>query len=509
MLLGLPCCSSMPVRDAQQTVALADSLRVNEGVTCDDSLALANAYTTLGHWCLIYPNAYARACYYYGRLLRDRNDQVSAMRAFIRGTHAPYLQRVVPVLWFNDYHILGRIYSNMGTMCYLIGEFELSYEMYEQSAKQFHKAKDTTAYYYAFNAMALQLAEQSKHDETLALLGMINTECSSANVITKTWETKAILYKNLAQYDSATYAAHQLYAHGYQATSGYVTMAQAYWHLGQLDSAVYYAKRVIGNPYAVEQDLYNMLYLLAYSDTTISQDDKLKHSEERDDVDKEILDPLHIQLTQAINVLLQDKNRKPYYINIGLLTLSLCIVGGITWIAVVRIKRHRKQSLETIEAKHSELQQNISEQRKKLYVETERERHKQRYLQRQQETLYLERITAIEQNSKAIYNSPNWKDELQWRYYDVFCKTADSYFLLLATKLRTAYNLDEKEVRLCILILLHDFSNKQLAQHLNYGESGIGTFKYRVAKKFNVPSKDLHAFLLEYAVYGNSSHEKN
>lgn len=76
---------------------MADSLRVNEGVTCDDSLALAEAYFTLGRWRLVYPNAYARACYYYGRALRYRNDQVAAMRAFISGTHAPYLQRVVPL----------------------------------------------------------------------------------------------------------------------------------------------------------------------------------------------------------------------------------------------------------------------------------------------------------------------------------------------------------------------------------------------------------------------------
>ena len=83
MLLGLPCCSSMPVRDAHQTIALADSLRVNEGVTCDDSLALAEAYSTLEHWRLIYPDDYARACYYYGYLLRQHNNQVAAMQAFI------------------------------------------------------------------------------------------------------------------------------------------------------------------------------------------------------------------------------------------------------------------------------------------------------------------------------------------------------------------------------------------------------------------------------------------
>ncbi len=134
--------------EARQTLDVADSLRVNEGRLYNDSLALAEAYTLLGHWRLIYPDDYARACYYYGRMLRHRGDQVAAMRAFISGTHAPYVQRVVPLPWFTDYHILGRIYSNMGTMSHLAGEFELSYEMYKTASEQILKTDDSTSYYY-------------------------------------------------------------------------------------------------------------------------------------------------------------------------------------------------------------------------------------------------------------------------------------------------------------------------------------------------------------------------
>ena len=264
ILLPLFCmlCACSGLGEARHTLAAADSLRVNEGRLYDDSLALAEAYTLLGHWRLIYPDDYARACYYYGYMLRQHGDQVAAMRAFIAGTHAPYLGRLVPLPWFSDYHILGRIYSNMGTMCHLAGEFELSYDMYELSARSFYKADDTTAFYYALNAMALQLAEQKLHNETLSLLGKIETECADANVLTKTWETKAILYKNLAQYDSAIYAAGQLYSNGYSAASGYVTMAQSYEHLGQLDSALFYAQRVLAKPNASDKERYAVLLCL-------------------------------------------------------------------------------------------------------------------------------------------------------------------------------------------------------------------------------------------------------
>ncbi|MBQ7530376.1 MAG: hypothetical protein IJT12_01545, partial [Paludibacteraceae bacterium] len=168
--------------EARQVLAAAESMRVNEGRLYDDSLALAEAFATTGKWIYIYPNDYARACYYYGYLLRQHGNQVAAMQAFIAGTHAPYIQRVIPLPWFSNYHILGRIYSNMGTMCHLVDEFQLGYDMYEQSAIAFQKSCDTTAYYYALNAMALELAEQKFHDETLVLLDSIEQECADSGV---------------------------------------------------------------------------------------------------------------------------------------------------------------------------------------------------------------------------------------------------------------------------------------------------------------------------------------
>lgn len=499
MLLGLPCYPCQPVRDAQQTVAQADSLRVNEGATCDDSLALAEAYSTLEHWRLIYPDDYARACYYYGRLLRSRGDQVGAMQTFISGSHAPYVQRIVPLPWFGDYHILGRIYSNMGTMCHLIDEFELGYAMYAASAEMFKKACDTTAYYYGLNAMALELAEQKLHDETLSLLGKIATECTDTNVLTKTWETKAILYKNLVQYDSAIYAAHQLYAHGYRATSGYVTMAQAFWHLEQFDSAVCYAKQVIDNPYAVEQDVYNMLYLVAYCDSAISKDAMQEHYQARTDIDKEILEPLHIQLAQAIDVLLQDRDKKPYYISIGILFIVVCILAMTSRIAVLRIKRHRKQSIEKIEAKFSELQHDISEQRQKLYAETRYEQQKQLSLQQQQQQLFAEHLAVIEQNCIAIRSSNNIPASLCWKDFDQMCRYVNDAFFMFVTKLTAAGKFNEYEVRLCVLVLL-DLDYETISHILKRAQNGIGKAKYRVAQKLGTTTGNLRQVLINLAI---------
>ena len=144
-------CSSRALHEAQEVVKQADSLRA-EGVAYTDSMALAEAYNTLEKWQCIYPTDYARACYYYGRLLRNNDDPVAAMQVFINGTHSHT----------RDYHILGRTYSNMGSICHLVNEFQLSYDMYSHSADMFLKNGDTLLYYYLPNDMAVELAVQGR-----------------------------------------------------------------------------------------------------------------------------------------------------------------------------------------------------------------------------------------------------------------------------------------------------------------------------------------------------------
>lgn len=445
-----------PVRDAQQTVATADSMRVNEGRLYDDSLALAEAYVTTGKWRYIYPNDYARACYYYGYMLRQHGDQVAAMQAFIAGTHAPYIQRVVPLPWFSNYHILGRIYSNMGTMCHLAGEFELGYDMYELSARSFYKADDTTAFYYALNAMALQLAEQNMHDETLSLLGKIEMECADANVLTKTWETKAILYKNLAQYDSAIYAAGQLYSNGYSAASGYVTMAQSYEHLGQLDSALFYAQRVLAMPNASDKERYNMLYFFVYHDSSAGEEEKMKRYEERADIDNKNIDPIQEQLAQSTQLLQQDINHKP---NKWVLSIIILGIGAMGAAIVIFVRTRRK-------------------------------------LQQQQNSDRDRRIREIEQQCNRLAAAKNLKRALHMSDYNAMKRMVNVEFNQLIDKLESINTLSQREIQFCVLVLLN-VPQKQIAQIMVYSDNSIKKTKTNIAKKMKITSPNLRNYLID------------
>ena len=213
--------------------------------------------------------------------------------------------------------------------------------MYNKSADYFLIADDSTGYYYTLNNEAFELATLHQYDEAFQLLNSINSECDNPDILTAIWETKAQLYFKAELYDSVITAVNNLQQRGDKGATGYTKKAQAFWYLQQYDSALNYANIVVCLPYASAKDKYNMMYILAYNDDSIDIQEVKRRSEERADIDKEILDPLHIQLAQAIDILLQDRDKKPYYISIGILIIVVCILAMTSRIAVLRIKRHR------------------------------------------------------------------------------------------------------------------------------------------------------------------------
>ena len=305
------CSTKSNIEEAQRTLAIADSLHM-EGIAYNDSAKLFKAVETLKHHRLLHPNDYARACYYYGRLLRGCGNQTAAMQAFIDGTQAEHLFRPIPNPSFSDYAIMGRIYSNMGTLCHLADSFQLSYQMYEQCATRFAGTNDTTMYYYALNAMAYELAEQHRRAETLNILNTIRNECTDTCVIAKTWETEAILKFNIEQYDSAIYAVDKSQQLGYYEPTGYVTKARAFWYNEQYDSALFYAKYIVDNIEIPTNYKYDMLYILAYNDPSVTEESVKQLTEERDDIYTEFIMPEKLQLALAVNLLKNSFNRTKY-----------------------------------------------------------------------------------------------------------------------------------------------------------------------------------------------------
>ena len=462
------------MREAQEVVAHADSLREahlyaqNE---YDDSLSLAQAYETLKEIPLPFRgwlglnSSYAHACYHYGRLLRAKGNYVEAMKVFIDATHSRT----------RDFHILGRVYSNIAEMCHLAGEYQLSYDMFAKCADCFLQKGDSSNYFYALNSMAFELAEQGKKEETLVLLTSITRNCNDKNVILKTWETKAEMYLNSCQYDSAIVIVDSMLRSGYNNPTGLLIKAQAFSYLGTKDSAVYYAKKVLDTTKSLF-DTNNALYILTHDDKSKDKKEIRQTSADRSDVQK-LIEIRHGKITTAVQLLEQDIEYRSKYAE---RVMYVLLISAITLIVIILIayKAHRKHK-RFIQEKNASLYQ--LEQKNILHLS-------------RIQTMYAE----IENRCNILVQSPSLKQELCWKEYGQMCRIADQQFYLFASKLQKE-GLKEREIRLCLLVLLN-LSHAHIADMMFVEENSVGKLKERTAKRLSTSRKNMREKLLKITI---------
>ncbi len=476
----LMACAPQAVREAQSVVAQADSLwhaGKQYGIDEGDSATLAQACETLEAIPLPFREGlglgspYAHTCYHYGKLLRAKENPVGAMQAFISATHSGT----------KDYHILGRVYSNMGSICHLAGEFQLSYDMYEKSADCFLKNRDSLLYYYDLNNMAFELAEQGKKTETLELLSGIEDKNTDPQILAKVYESKARLYYKIGQYDSVVQIVNQLASINHNSSTGYALQAQALWHLGKRDSALTIAKQIMNSRKASNEEKYNILYIIINGDTTLLPDKIKKLSEQRADLETKLLVPLHKQNAVAVNILHEDLSKEANLTWLYSVSITILIISCIL---ILYIYRKRRQ--------HALLSQQVDDlaiQNKEAEAQHEKiigdiEKHKRTI------------TNEIEQNCQLIIKAESFPQNIYWNKYKKMCSIVDKRFYMLASKLHTKYKLNETETRLCVLTLL-DCKYDLIADLLYRSNSSIGTLKIRVAKKLGTTAKDLRMYLIE------------
>ena len=478
----------MSLNEARDVVAQADSLWHEGkmyGVDEGDSATLAQAYERLKEHSAFsrQKSEYAHACYHYGKLLRAKENPAAAMQAFIDATHSHT----------QDYHILGRVYSNMGSICHLAGEFPLSYEMYEKSADMFLQNGDSLLYYYDLNNMAFELAEQGKKGETLALLNQIEYTCFDTYLIAKTWETRADAYLFAKQYDSAIYCATiSMQSYGITMPTCAIIKAQSFYKLLEMDSALWYANILLTQPDASYQDRFNALYIVQHCDSSVCAESILELSSQREDIRYYEYEPQKEKLSQAVQLLEQDLNRKPdlrwLFALVGIVLFAgSCTILYYIWhkrnvhsrlIHDIGTKQKQKTQLEdSIIAMHTEISQ-LSEQQHKTHQQL---------------------LSNIEATCSTLRNSKDVLSELGWKDYTQMCTIIDRLFNNLANTLQKQ-NLSDREIRLCILVLIGGYSDKQMADILYYSYKTIRSTKRHIALKLRTTSADLRTFLIEKVI---------
>ena len=461
LLTCLCACSPDALHEAQYTVSQADSLWT-AGQSYNDSIALAKAYRTLGYCRWFYPDNYVHACYHYGRLLRQKDDPATAMQTLINATHTRS----------HDYHILGRIYSNMGSICHLANEFPLSYDMYERSAGYFLKNGDSLLYYYGLNNMAFELAEQGKKEEAFSIITQIRTQCNDNYVLIKTLETQADAYWRAQQYDSAINCVKELNAMGYIEPTTTLIMAQSYDEIHQKDSALLFANAILEDPYASSQNKFNALYIVLHCDSSLRAEDINAMASQREDIRYYDYEPFKIKLTNAIMILEQDLARKPDLTWLIAILVTIIIITCMLGLYVKHKHKHHAllvQKIEHLEVEYTELQTNKKSQ--------------------------------VEQTCSILRASENLQDDLSWKDFDKMCNFVNEHFYLLANKLIQKNVLNETEIRLCVLVLI-DLNRAEIAKTLPYALNSVGKLKDHTAKSLGTTGKNLREFLLHLAIGG-------
>jgi len=473
----LMACAPQAVREAQSVVAQADSLwhaGKQYGIDEGDSATLAQACETLGQWQWLHADEYAHTCYHYGKLLRAKEHPVEAMQAFISATHSGT----------KDYHILGRVYNNMGDICHLASEFQLSYDMFEQSTDYYLKSNDSLLYCYARNDMAFELAEQGKKDSCFSITKGIIVNSADSVLIAFCYMSQAQACLRCKQYDSVIVYAYKSKYHYPSMYFGAMQLAQAYSHIGNKDSAAYYANKVLATSHALS-DINNALYILTNDDETKNLEAVRQTAADRADIHK-LLAIRQGELSQAIQLLEQDLTREPDLRWLYAIIATLVIAGGMGTI-IVQHKRKKKELLSqqindlTILNKVAEEQQAILTQNIGNLSQLHNAHH--------------EKIIAdIEQFCKLIQSEQDLQDYLHWKNFTEMCALSNKYLYNIITKLQP-YNLSQKEIRLCILVLLNANTN-QMVNMIPYAKSGLGKFKYTTSNKLGTTTPNLRTFLL-------------
>ena len=386
----------------------------------------------------------ARSYYEEGKALREKGEQVAAMRAFIRATHCDT---------DND-PLLGRVYSNMANMCRQADDHETAFEVYTLSAEYFAKSYDSLAYAYALNNMAWEQAVMGHKAQALALVDSA-VRCYPHYPLTeKVVETKAAACFFTQEYDSVLY-----YTTTSQA-SDYLLMlrAQAFSFLQIDDSASLYAKRLLPrttNPFYLD-DLY---YILTHHDAAADKESLQRLSSERADVQKQIKER-HGQLALAVNLLQQELHPEEQRRNVWIILLIVCGLALFVWLIYVAYQQHQ---LRAEKAKFEQM-----------------------------------RIKELQDNKRLLMESEDIRQELVWNDYEALRREINKRFFSLATKLQNM-DLNEQDIRMCILVLI-GLSHKEIAEMLNCSPKSIGKLKDLTARKLGVSGGQLQEKLLKTAI---------
>ena len=441
-------------RDAKTVIEKADSLLV-KGVIMRDTAALACAIETLDKPITrkFARDELAKAYYLMGRNLDDyHHNFADAADYYIAADR----------LKTKDLILRGRINSCMGYLCKQDSCFEEALEFYELANVAFAKTGDNKRYANGLISIAehyVNLNEYDKADSVICLADDYEIDSAYyADIV----DIKAMALYNQQLYDSALVYLLSIkdYPRNIEARCfSYKLIMRCYYDMNKVEFSIPYAEYIIqqstnlnykSSAYCVLLDSVELIndinQLAQYSNEREDNDRLLRHTSEA-----------YAQASAKVKEYLNNPNpNRKLYVVVAISVAILIIIGLITY-WIYRCYQHTLKVLDE---------------------------EKQKRIQ-----LFERRVF-----DNSIYFLA---------YSDVWDKTsklkelANNHFNNMFYRLEEIDDLTEHDKIICLMILL-DFSNKEMASIMHVRPNTISKSKKKIAKNIGVASADIRAFLIHF-----------
>lgn len=451
-LLVMSCTSCARWREAKEVVSEADSL-LAKGEIMQDTAVLAEVINILDNLIVrkIFKDELAKTYYLMGRNMDDYcHDFAAAADYYIEADR----------LQTTDLVLRGRINSCMGFLCKQDSCFTEALEFYLRSSCAFKESGNE--WYYAHNLLNVAeqyvcLCEYAKADSVLQIAGSYDIDSAyHARMV----DVKALALYNQQIYDSALVMLLSIkdYPRNIEARCySYMKTMHCYESLNQLDNAIIYAEYIISNSKnpAYRSNAYFYLMTNAKWHNDINSLSIYSHAREDEDRKLQHDTELCSQAIIKLQTYLEATNYTKLIISI-VAALFVVLSTGI-WL-VYKCYRGVLQ-------KHAKEKQDRRD-------------------------LLARRIY-----DHSIYFTSN----KVWQDYKKLREFANSHFDNMFYRLEDAYHLSEQEMKICLMVLL-EYSNKQMAEILFVQPNTISKAKSKIAKQLNTSSTELRASLLDILV---------
>lgn len=490
LLLLLSGCSGHGPCPADRALYTADSLDARHMPIAPDTLLNA----AIAHYesrCFVPRDKLARACYYRGRINRASQNYPQAMADFAQARRH-FTRRTPPTLQ-------GRTAANIAFLCTSAGSDSLALLYYNEALEHFRSAKDTSRMAYTLQNIGKIALKEKRFIQAMSYFKQsLSLNKQDSILCGHVLQNIGTTYYVMQELDSTLHYMQQAITFPFinkDLSIRYLYMSYCFHDREELEFAARYAQKALehtDDP-VIHKNAYYILMDWAKRKNDLDVYDLYSHK--RADAMQLITDR-HKILTEAVSTIpLEISKRETIHLKKRqylLLLVFVCCMG----IACLLWCRARKES------RLDRIRFEKEKERQRQEHELQLWREQQQNIRRQKE--WQQDRQAEEQREKQerlmfFSNQVDVRNPQLWKNWEQLEKEANIYLNGFFRHLEEAYpKINEQDKRLCLLILLGNYSYEEISERINRAPGSIGKLKNRLADKIGCSSREMGQYLLRF-----------